>query len=137
MWGSAEVVSGIPPIEIGQALAVSHLIGLAKENGDVRPIAVRECLRHLCGRCISFQAKASMAAILTPVQYGVATSAGLEQVVHRTRLAWSHTRIGVSSSVTSPMPLILFQEQPSFVKRAKIFPLFCLLPRSFMVKLLH
>ena len=41
------VVSGNPPIEIGQALAASRLIGLAKENGDVRPIAVGECLRHV------------------------------------------------------------------------------------------
>ena len=38
------VVPENPTIEIGQALAVSHLIGLAKENGDVRPIAVGECL---------------------------------------------------------------------------------------------
>ena len=71
------VVPGNPPIEIGQALAASRLIGLAKENGDVRPIAVGECLRRLCARCISLQEKASMAAILAPVQYGVATSAGL------------------------------------------------------------
>ena len=77
------VVSGNPPIEIGQALAASRLIGLAKENGDVRPIAVGECLRRLCARFISLQEKASMAAILAPVQYGVATSAGLEQVVHQ------------------------------------------------------
>ena len=42
------VVSGNPPIEIGQALATSHLIGLAKENGDVRPIVMGECLRRLC-----------------------------------------------------------------------------------------
>ena len=70
------VVSGNPTIEVGQ-------IGLAKENGDVRPIAVGECLRRLCARCISLQEKASMAAILAPVQYGVSTSEWLEQVVHQ------------------------------------------------------
>ena len=40
------VVSGNPSSEIGQALAASHLIGLAKENGDVRPIAVGEYGSH-------------------------------------------------------------------------------------------
>ena len=64
------VMSGNSPIEISQALAAARLIGLAKENGDVRPIAVGECLRRLCARCISLQEKASMAAILAPVQYG-------------------------------------------------------------------
>ena len=70
------MVSGNPPIEVGQALVAARLIGLAKENGDVRPIVVGVCLRRLCARCISLQEKASMAAILAPVQYSVATLGG-------------------------------------------------------------
>ena len=72
--GMQSVVSGNPPIEVGQPLAAARLIRLAKENGDVRSITVGECLRRLCARCISLQEKASMAAILAPVQDGVATS---------------------------------------------------------------
>ena len=113
------MVSVNPPIEVSQALAAARLIGLAKENGDVRPIAVGECLRGLCACCISLQEKASIAAILAPVQYGVATSGGgggLEQVVHQIQVGleshdnWCLFKCDISNAFNSISRAAIFRE---------------------------
>ena len=73
---------GLGPV-VGRALASARLIALAKGGGDVRPIAVGEVLRRLVARSICIQERATMADIFSPVQYGVATPGGLDQVVHQ------------------------------------------------------
>ena len=83
MWGGAECGVWKPSDRDWSSIGGISSHWISQKNGDVRPIAVGECLRRLCARCISLQENASMAAILAPVQYGVATSAGLEQVVHQ------------------------------------------------------
>ena len=78
-----KVAAGGPGPVVGRALASARLIALAKGGGDVRPIAVGEVLRRLVARSICIQERATMADIFSPVQYGVATPGGLDQVVHQ------------------------------------------------------
>ena len=77
------VVTGGPGPTIGRALAAARLIALPKGDRDVRPIAVGEVFRRLVARSICLQEKATMADILSPMQYGVAVPGGLDQIVHQ------------------------------------------------------
>ena len=77
------VVTGGPGPSIGRALAAARLIALPKGDRDVRPIAVGEVFRRLVARSICLQEKATMADILSPMQYGVAVPGGLDQIVHQ------------------------------------------------------
>ena len=110
------LVSGSPPPAVGRAMAAARLIALAKGNGDVRPIAVGECLRRLCARSVCLQEKASMAAFLSPVQYGVATPGGLEQVVHQLQAGleahedWGLFKCDLSNAFNSVARATIFEE---------------------------
>ena len=77
------VVTGGPGPSIGRALAAARLIALPKGDHDVRAIAVGEVFRRLVARSICLQEKATMADILSPMQYGVAVPGGLDQIVHQ------------------------------------------------------
>ena len=41
------IARGLLPASIVSLFAASRLIALPKGNGDIRPIAIDECLRHL------------------------------------------------------------------------------------------
>ena len=105
-----QVVSG------NRALAASQLIALAKGNGDVRPIAVDESLRRLCARSVCLREKSSMTDFLSPVQYGVATQGGLEQVVHQVQAGleahnnWCLFKCDLSNAFNSVARTTIFEE---------------------------
>ena len=77
------IASGSPELPIGQALAAARLIALPKGENSVRPIAIGEVLRRLVARTICLQEKSLMAEILSPTQYGVAVSGGLDLIFHQ------------------------------------------------------
>ena len=49
----------------------------------MRPIAVREVLRHLTGKCLCSVTKIKASQFFHPHQYGVACPGGSEKIVHR------------------------------------------------------
>ena len=77
-----------PPRVVGQALAAARLIALAKENGDVRPIAVGVSEVFLCS-LYYLQERASMAATLTSFCTIWSISGGWNRLSTRSKLVWS------------------------------------------------
>ena len=59
------------PAELTQLLSAARLIGFAKPSGGVRPLAVGSCLRRATASAVARQLKRRVAALLSPVQFGV------------------------------------------------------------------
>ena len=74
------------PLEIAKLLSASRLIALSKCNGDVRPIAIGECLRCITARAICRQEREAFADYFCPIQHGVSTSSGSELLAHHIKL---------------------------------------------------
>ena len=74
------------PLEIAKLLSASRLIALPKCNGDVRPIAIGECLRCITARVICRQKREAFADYFCPMQHGVSTPSGSELVAHHIKL---------------------------------------------------
>ena len=58
------------------------MIGLKKNQKDVRPIAVGNCLRRLVAKSAIQTLKAEIAAYLAPHQYGVSIPGGADMMSH-------------------------------------------------------
>jgi len=76
-----DIVQGAIPSTVADALGACVMTALDKgQPGDVRPIAMPECLRRAACRAISIQYGAQSSSHFSPLQYGVQTRDGLEQV---------------------------------------------------------
>ena len=68
--------------QIGEVLSLCRLIALLKDNGGVRPIAIGEILRRLCGRILLRKHSQAARETLEPIQVGVGTKNGGIAIVH-------------------------------------------------------
>ena len=76
------IVSGRLPKVVAAALVTSTLVALGKDNGGTRPIAIGEVLYRLAGRAVCRQKQAAFKDFFEPLQYGVMSPGGAEQIVH-------------------------------------------------------
>ena len=81
------IAQGILPEAASNLLSSSRLIAIPKPNGDVRPIAIGECIRRLTARALCVQMKAHFADFFCPIQHGVSTENGSELIAHHIELA--------------------------------------------------
>ena len=83
------LASGKVLILVSKFLAGTNLMALNKfKHGlvpDIRPIAVREVLRRLTGKCLDALVKEKAAEFFQPLQFGVACPSGSGRVVHGLR----------------------------------------------------
>ena len=77
-----DIVQGAIPASVAAALGACVMTALDKGSpGDVlRPIAMPECLRRAACRAVSIQYGERIDDHMSPLQYGVQTRGGLEQV---------------------------------------------------------
>ena len=80
-----EIVRGSLPQSVADALGACILIGLDKGGGGVRPIAMSDCLRRSALRALCLQYAPAFQTHFSPLQYGVATPGGCEQIVLTSR----------------------------------------------------
>ena len=80
------IANGTLPTCAVRLLTASRLIALPKPNGDVRPIAIGECLRRLTARVLCAKKKKDFSDFFAPLQYGVATEGGSELLIHQIQL---------------------------------------------------
>ena len=66
------LASGKGPRSLSMHLAGASLVALAKENGDVRPIAVGEVLRRLTSKCLCSAVRSDAQRFFGSLQVGVA-----------------------------------------------------------------
>ena len=76
------LASGKGPRSLSMHLAGASLVALAKENGDVRPIAVGEVLRRLTSKCLCSAVRSDAQRFFGSLQVGVACPLGLEAAIH-------------------------------------------------------
>ena len=76
------IARGDLPLEIAKLLSASKLVALPTPNGDMRPVAVGECLRRLAARAICHQNKVAFMDYFCPIQHGVSTPCGIELIGH-------------------------------------------------------
>ena len=76
------LASGKGPRSLSMHLAGASLVALAKENGDVRPIAVGEVLRRLTSKCLCSAVRRDAQGFFGSLQVGVACPLGLEAAIH-------------------------------------------------------
>jgi len=76
------VAQGRLPDETAAAWGTSTLTPLQKETDGVRPIAIGEVIARTAGRAVCHQKKADLEAVHQPIQYGVMSRNGAEQVKH-------------------------------------------------------
>ena len=79
------MLAGKVPLEVKGHYAGGRLCALKKGERDVRPIAAGETLRRLTSKVTCFAAKEQARKLLKGHQYGVATPAGSERVIHLCR----------------------------------------------------
>ena len=84
------IAHGILPEIATKLLSSSRLIAIPKPNGDVRPIAIGECIRRVTSRAICVQMKNSFASFFCPIQHGVSTENGSELIIHHIELMLEH-----------------------------------------------
>ena len=80
------IAKGSFPSSVSGLLSGSRLIALPKTGGDIRPIAIGECLRRVTAKVICRQKKESFATYFEPIQHGVAVEGGTERLVHHVNL---------------------------------------------------
>ena len=83
------LLSGKAPFEIQERFAGARLCALQKGECDVRPIAAGETIRRLVGKVACLTAKKKASRLFKGIQYGVATPAGSERVIHLCRQTMS------------------------------------------------
>jgi hypothetical protein len=76
------VAQGRLPAAAAGAMGTSTLVALAKEDNGIRPVAIGEVLTRLAGRAVCHQKRLAFEMCFTPLQYGVMTRNGAEQVRH-------------------------------------------------------
>ena len=79
------IAKGSFPSSVSGLLSGSRLIALPK-TGDVRPIAIGECLCRVTAKVICRQKKESFATYLEPIQHEVAVEGGTGRLVHHVNL---------------------------------------------------
>lgn len=79
------LASGRAPSSVAPWLAGAPLTALGNPDGDVRPIAVRETLRHLVSACLMASASKDARDFFCPLQLGVDTSAGTDAIYRSQR----------------------------------------------------
>jgi hypothetical protein len=77
--------SGQLPSEICHLLYGASLCALHSKNGEIRPIAIGNCLRRLISKLACSQSRHIVNLYLSPHQLGVATKLGCEAAIHTTR----------------------------------------------------
>ena len=77
------LVHGSAPLELAPSwVAAQRCMLFPKASGDVRPIAVGECLRRLASKCLCRAVREAAREYLSPMQLGVAMPNGSEAAVH-------------------------------------------------------
>ena len=76
----------VPPV-VAPYLCGARLHAGLKKDGGLRPIAVGELLRRLASKCAAAAVADKAAALLAPLQLGVAIRGGCEAIIHATRQA--------------------------------------------------
>jgi hypothetical protein len=88
------VVGGEVPQAVRAFFFGASLIGLPKEDGGVRPIAIGCTLRRLAAKCVATTIKEEMGSLLRPTQLGYGTRRGAEAAVHAARICLSNLDVG-------------------------------------------
>ena len=83
------MLAGKLPLDVQDHFAGGRLCALEKGEHDVRPIADGETLRRLVSKVACLSVKARARKIFKGHQYGVATPAGAERVIHLCRQAFA------------------------------------------------
>lgn len=81
--------AGRAPASVQPFFAGANLSALIKKNKDLRPVAAGEVLRRLVSKCVCTEAKDSAKPIFSGSQFGVATPAGAERIIHNVRRLFS------------------------------------------------
>jgi hypothetical protein len=76
------MVKGEFPVAISPFYNDATLIPLRKANDGIRPIAVGECLRRICGKACMLQLRTKASTLFHPFQLGVGTKCGAEAITH-------------------------------------------------------
>ena len=87
---TSHMLAGKMPHEVQHCFAGGRLCALHKGEGDVRPIAAGETLRRLASKVGCLSAKMKSRTLFKDQQYGVATPAGAERVIHICRRLVAH-----------------------------------------------
>lgn len=96
------ICSKLCPVFYGAAL-----IALAKQNGDIRPIAIGLVWRRLAGKIAVFAVREDIAEILAPIQNGFGVKGGSEAIVHAVRTF-------TQAQHDSPMAIMKFDFRNAF-----------------------
>ena len=79
------VIAGGVPVPARPYFFGAKLIGLNKDDGGIRPIAVGCTLRRLVAKCVCAEVKEEMGSFLYPRQLGFGVPLGAESAVHAAR----------------------------------------------------
>ena len=122
------VISGNVPHPITPFFFGARLLGLNKQDGGVRSIAVGCTLRRLAAKCLGKSVFEEMGSMLFPLQVGYGTRLGAEGAVHATRtyLAQLHPRnlmlkLDFQNAFNSIRRDVILKEV--LVKAPKVYPL--------------
>ena len=76
------VASGRLHPDVARAMGASTLVPLGKEDAGIRPIAIGEVLYRTVGRAACRQKRNDFDSYFKPLQYGVMSPGGAEQILH-------------------------------------------------------
>ncbi len=85
------LASGRAPTSVLPHLCGATLLACRKKSGGHRPIAIREVLRRLTSKCLSYSSRSTVTSTLTPLQLGVGVKGGCEAIIHATSHLLSST----------------------------------------------
>jgi hypothetical protein len=103
-----DIINGNIPAQSRPYLLASRLVGLSKNGGGVRPIAIGELFYRLAGVIAVKKVVSAAAALLAPHQYGVGVSSGAERILHSMqytladkKLKYAALKVDVSNAFNS------------------------------------
>ena len=99
---STIIAAGNLPLPIREFLFGARLVGLAKKDGGIRPIAIGNILRRVICKAACSNVKEKVTALLAPKQLGFGLSMGAEGADHAARRF-------LQNSLASDDPLILLK----------------------------
>ena len=71
------------PAWSAQFVCAARLVPFTKKQGGIRPVAVGEVLRRLCGKILLGGQTESFASALCPIQMGVGVKGATEAIARR------------------------------------------------------
>ena len=74
------------PEQIKEILRIATLLGIQKDRGGVRPLALSDVLRRLLSKAIAIKYKIQWKEAVGDTQFGIGTTAGIEAVQTGTKL---------------------------------------------------